>query len=107
MIELTHGQPYLLQALASDLVNHLNAERRLRASRDILKNQVVLMPRASRKTWLTGRVGQLNLYGQHDRAWGRGRKPRRRRGDSLRRRLALLSDGRRPRSQRPLRLLYV
>ncbi|MGH8564079.1 MAG: AAA family ATPase [Gammaproteobacteria bacterium] len=29
ILGLTHGQPFLLQALASDLVNHLNAEKRL------------------------------------------------------------------------------
>lgn len=32
IIELTHCQPYLLQAVASDLVNYLNAERRMLAT---------------------------------------------------------------------------
>ena len=36
ILALTHCQPYLLQALASELVNHLNAERRLVATRDDL-----------------------------------------------------------------------
>lgn len=32
IIELTHCQPYLLQAVASDLVNYLNSERRMLAT---------------------------------------------------------------------------
>ncbi len=36
ILKLTHCQPYLLQALASELVNHLNAERRLVATREDL-----------------------------------------------------------------------
>lgn len=36
ILALTHCLPYLLQALASELVNHLNAERRLVATRDDL-----------------------------------------------------------------------
>lgn len=36
ILALTHCQPYLLQALASELVNHLNGERRLVATRDDL-----------------------------------------------------------------------
>jgi len=36
ILALTHCQPYLLQALASELVNHLNTERRLVATRDDL-----------------------------------------------------------------------
>ncbi len=36
ILAFTHCQPYLLQALASELVNHLNGERRLVATRDDL-----------------------------------------------------------------------
>ncbi len=36
IIQLTHGQPYLLQAMASELVNDLNAQKRLVATPDDL-----------------------------------------------------------------------
>jgi hypothetical protein len=37
ILELTHCQPYLLQALASDLVNYLNEQKRLVATADDLE----------------------------------------------------------------------
>jgi hypothetical protein len=36
ILELTHRQPYLLQAIGSELVNHLNTQNRMRATMDDL-----------------------------------------------------------------------
>jgi hypothetical protein len=37
ILRLTHRQPYLVQAIASDLVNHLNEQQRMTATMDDLK----------------------------------------------------------------------